>query len=115
MNAPTMTSDLRVGIAGLGRMGRHHAENLARRVPGTKLVAACSPLAEERAWAGNALGVDNLHEDLGELLARKDLDAVFLVTPTAFHPQHIVQALQAGKHVFCEKPLALDLAECRRV
>jgi myo-inositol 2-dehydrogenase/D-chiro-inositol 1-dehydrogenase len=109
------SSELRVGIAGLGRMGRHHAENLARRVPGVNLVAACSPVAEERAWAGKALGVENLHGDLAELFARKDLDAVFLATPTAFHPQHIVQALQSGKHVFCEKPLALDLAECRRV
>jgi myo-inositol 2-dehydrogenase/D-chiro-inositol 1-dehydrogenase len=109
------TIPLRVGIAGLGRMGRRHAENLARRVPGATLVAACSPVAEEREWAAKALGVENLHHDLADLLARKDVAAVFLVTPTAFHAEHIVQALQAGKHVFCEKPLALDLAQCRRV
>jgi myo-inositol 2-dehydrogenase/D-chiro-inositol 1-dehydrogenase len=111
----TTSSTLRVGIAGLGRMGRRHAENLARRVPGAKLVAACSPVAEEREWVARDLGVENAHADLADLLARKDVDAVFLVTPTSFHPEHIVQALKAGKHVFCEKPLALDLAECRRV
>ena len=108
-------SRLRVGIVGLGRLGRRHAQNLAQRVPGAELVAACSPLAEERAWATDALGVRNLHTDYQALLAQYDVDAVFLVTPTSLHPEQIVAGLQAGKHVFCEKPLALDLAECRRV
>jgi myo-inositol 2-dehydrogenase / D-chiro-inositol 1-dehydrogenase len=108
-------SPLRIGIAGLGRLGKHHAQNLAQRVPGARLVAACSPVEEERRWARDALGVEGLHADYRELLARDDVDAVFLVTPTSLHPEQIVAALQAGKHVFCEKPLALDLAECRRV
>ncbi len=108
-------SRLRIGIAGLGRLGRRHAQNLAQRVPGAELVAACSPLAEELAWAKDALGVRNLHADYQALLVQDDVDAVFLVTPTSLHPEHIVAGLQAGKHVFCEKPLALDLAECRRV
>ncbi|HTS23721.1 MAG TPA: Gfo/Idh/MocA family oxidoreductase [Casimicrobiaceae bacterium] len=106
---------LRIGIAGLGRLGKRHAENLARRVPGARLVAACSPVAEEREWARRTLGVEHAEAELSGLLAREDVDAVFLVTPTSLHPQQIVEALQAGKHVFCEKPLALDLAECRRV
>ncbi len=108
-------SQLRVGIAGLGRLGKRHARNLAQRVPGVRLIAACSPVAEERDWAKGALGVEGLHADYRDLLARSDVDAVFLVTPTSLHPQQIVDALQAGKHAFCEKPLALDLAECRRV
>jgi myo-inositol 2-dehydrogenase/D-chiro-inositol 1-dehydrogenase len=108
-------SRLRIGIAGLGRLGRRHAQNLAQRVPGAELVAACSPLAEELAWAKDALGVRNLHADYQALLAQDEVDAVFLVTPTPFHPEQIVAGLQAGKHVFCEKPLALELAECRRV
>lgn len=109
-NAP-----LRVGIAGLGRMGRHHAENLAQRVPHVDLVAACSPVAEELAWAGQSLGVAHRYHDYGDLLAHPELDAVFLVTPTSLHPEQIIAALRAGKHVFCEKPLALELADCRRV
>jgi len=108
-------SRLRIGIAGLGRLGRRHAQNLAQRVPGAELVAACSPLAEELAWARDALGVRDLHSDYGTMLAQSDVDAVFLVTPTSLHPEHIIAGLHAGKHVFCEKPLALDLAECRRV
>jgi predicted homoserine dehydrogenase-like protein len=54
MTAPT---PVRIGISGLGRMGRRHAENLARKTPGAELVAAASPVAEETAWAREILGV----------------------------------------------------------
>jgi myo-inositol 2-dehydrogenase/D-chiro-inositol 1-dehydrogenase len=111
----TSTPHLRVGIVGLGRLGRRHAQNLSQRVPGVRLVAACSPVVEERAWARDTLGIENLHDEYADLLAREDIDAVFLVTPTAHHSEHIVQALKEEKHVFCEKPLALDLEACSRV
>ena len=106
---------LKVGIAGLGRLGRRHAENLMRHVSGAVLVAACSPLESELTWAKEALGIDSLYSDYEALLAHDGLDVVFLVTPTSLHPQHIIQALRAGKHVFCEKPLSLDLDDCLRV
>jgi len=105
---------LRVGIAGLGRMGRRHAENLARRVPSAELVAACSPDPDELAWAERHLGVAQRFADYAAMLAA-DIDAVFIVTPTTLHAQQIVDALRARKHVFSEKPLSLDVAECRRV
>ncbi|HET9046813.1 MAG TPA: Gfo/Idh/MocA family oxidoreductase [Casimicrobiaceae bacterium] len=106
---------MRIGIAGLGRMGRHHAENLARNVPGAELVAACSPVVEELEWAGGTLGVTRRFADYGAMLGSGDIDAVWLVTPTTLHAQQIVDALNAGKHVFSEKPLSLDLGECQRV
>ncbi|QJP71425.1 Gfo/Idh/MocA family oxidoreductase [Burkholderia glumae] len=106
---------VRIGIAGLGRLGRRHAENLARRVPGAVLAAACSPVAEERAWARETLKVPRVHADFAALAADPELDALWLVTPSALHAEQIVAALRAGKHVFCEKPLSLDLAECERV
>ena len=111
----TQAARLRVGIAGLGRLGRRHAENLARRIPRAELAAACSPVDEELAWAKDALGVQQLHRGYAELLADREIDAVFIVTPTSFHADHIIAALQAGKHVFCEKPLSLELADCQRV
>jgi len=103
---------LRIGIAGLGRMGRRHAENLARRVPGAELVAACSPIADELAWAAATLGVARGYGEFGALCADPDVDAVFIVTPNALHPAQVIAALRAGKHVFCEKPLSLDVAGC---
>jgi myo-inositol 2-dehydrogenase/D-chiro-inositol 1-dehydrogenase len=56
-----------------------------------------------------------VYTEYAALLANAAVDAVFLVTPTSLHAEQIVQALQAGKHVFCEKPLSLDLADCARV
>ena len=109
------STTVRVGITGLGRMGMRHAENLAMRVPGAELVAACSPVADELAWAGKALGVQRCYSDYAQLLADRDVDAVFLVTPTTLHPAQIIAALRTGKHVFCEKPLSLDLGECLAV
>ena len=110
-----MTPRLRVGIVGLGRMGRHHAENLARRVASAELVAVCSPSEDELAWAQRQLGVPHRFTDYAAMLAQAEIDAVFVVTPTTLHAQQIVDALRARKHVFSEKPLSLDLAECRRV
>ena len=84
-------------------------------MPGAALVAACSPVAEEREWARANLPELALHDDYETLLADKSIDAVWLVTPTSLHPAQIIAALRAGKHVFCEKPLSLDLDECDRV
>lgn len=111
----TTSTSVRIGIVGIGRMGRRHAENLAQRVPGAELVAACSPIGEELEWARDELGVQGLYKDYAALLAHPGLDAVFLVTPNALHPAQIIAALQAGKHVFCEKPLSLVLDECLQV
>jgi myo-inositol 2-dehydrogenase/D-chiro-inositol 1-dehydrogenase len=106
---------LRVGMAGLGRMGARHARNLATRVPGVELVAANSPSADEREWARGTLGTQRLYADYAELLADRDVQAVFLATPTSEHASQIVAALEAGKHVFCEKPTSLNLEDCLRV
>jgi len=114
MNMST-PSPVRIGIVGVGRMGRRHAENLARRVPGATLVAACSPIGEELDWARDTLGVESLHKDYDALLRAPGVDAVFLVTPNTLHPAQIIAALKAGKHVFCEKPLSLVLDECLAV
>ncbi len=106
---------LRIGIAGLGRLGKRHAENLAQRVPRAELVAVCSPVADEIAWAKQHLGIERCYADYAAMLAGPAIDAVFLVTPTTMHAVQIIEALQAGKHVFCEKPLSLEMTDCERV
>ncbi|MCP3725949.1 Gfo/Idh/MocA family oxidoreductase [Paraburkholderia sp. CNPSo 3272] len=115
MQAIDRAQPLRMGVAGLGRLGRRHAQNLAYRVPGATLAAACSPLEADLAWAREALPAARLYGEYSDLLADQSVDAVWLVTPSAMHAEQIVQALEAGKHVFCEKPLSLDVAECERV
>jgi myo-inositol 2-dehydrogenase/D-chiro-inositol 1-dehydrogenase len=110
-----VTGPLRVGIAGLGRMGQRHARHLAFNTPGATLVAACSPVESERQWACAELGVTALHDDFAALLRDPAVDAVAIVTPTTLHAEQTIAALEAGKHVFVEKPLALDVATCERV
>ncbi len=109
-----MSDAISIGIVGLGRLGRRHAENLAFRVAGAKLVAAASPLPEERAWAGKALNGVATYSGLPELLEHPGLDAVWLVTPTSLHADQVIASVRAGKHVFCEKPLALAPDDCDR-
>lgn len=108
-------SALKIGIVGLGRLGQRHAENLVLRIPNAQVVAACSPAEAELEWARATLGIPACYTGYDALLAHPGLDAVFLVTPTALHAEQIIQALRAGKHVFCEKPLSLSLDDCLRV
>jgi len=109
------SSPLRVGIAGLGRLGRRHAQQLALRTRGARLVSACSPVAAELEWARGEFGLETLHADFDAFVHDPQLDAVVLVTPTALHAEQTIAALRAGKHVFVEKPLALNVEDCERV
>ncbi len=103
---------IKVGIAGLGRLGRTHAQNLAFSIPGAELVAACSVVAEELEYAKKELGVANTYDDFGQMCCNPEIDAVAIVSPSAFHAEQIKAALKAGKHIFCEKPLAVSEEEC---
>lgn len=114
MNAKAHAS-VHIGIAGLGRMGRRHAEQLALRTRGARLVAVCSPVESERHWARDELGVTALYDDYAAMLRDPQVQAVAIVTPTTLHAEQTIAALEAGKHVFVEKPLALDVASCERV
>jgi myo-inositol 2-dehydrogenase / D-chiro-inositol 1-dehydrogenase len=106
---------LKIGIAGLGRMGKSHARNIAWHTRHCALVSACSPLQGELDWAQGELGVTSLYADFEAFVRDPQIDAVVLVTPTTLHADQVIAALQAGKHVFCEKPLALNLADGERV
>ena len=114
MSAKT-DAPVQIGIVGLGRMGQRHAEQLALRTRGARLVAACSPVEAERHWARNELGVTALYDDYAAMLRDPQVQAVAIVTPTTLHPEQTIAALEAGKHVFVEKPLALDVATCEKV
>lgn len=106
---------LKVGIVGLGRMGKCHAQNLARRCIGAELVAAATPVESEAVYAREVLGLDHVVASLDELLEIDELQAVVLVTPTALHADQAVAVLETGRHMFVEKPLALNVADCLRV
>jgi myo-inositol 2-dehydrogenase / D-chiro-inositol 1-dehydrogenase len=106
---------LRIGIAGLGRLGKRHALNLAHRVRGAELTAACSLVQSELDWARAELGIGGLYLDYDRMLASGDLDAVFLASSSSAHASQAIRALDRGLHVFTEKPMGVSVAECREV
>src|SRR4051795_6572956 len=104
---------LRVGVIGVGRIGRMHAELLARRVPGAAVGAVYDAHAETARVVGTALGVP-VAGSVDEMLAAADVDAIAICTSTDTHADLIVAAARAGKAIFCEKPVSLNLAEVDR-
>jgi myo-inositol 2-dehydrogenase/D-chiro-inositol 1-dehydrogenase len=113
MEATTTTATLRLGVIGVGRIGRMHADILARQVPGAALTMVHDAHAPSARDVAESLGV-LAAEDLDELLGATDVDAVAICTSTDTHADLIVAAAEAGKAIFCEKPVSLDLAEVDR-
>ncbi|MEM6802240.1 MAG: Gfo/Idh/MocA family oxidoreductase [Bacteroidota bacterium] len=105
----------KIGIVGLGRLGKSYAENIAFRIRNADLVAACSLDAEELRWAKEELGVAHCFEDYTDMLKLKELDSIFIISSTDMHATHIIEALEAGFHVFCEKPMASSVEDCLKV
>lgn len=99
----------KVGIVGLGRLGRIHAENLAFRVPGLELVAACSVVPEELKYAEEVLQVEETYKSYEAMIDDGKVEAVVIVSPSGFHTHQVRYALQSGLHVFTEKPLGIEL------
>jgi len=92
-----------------------HAVNFVKNVPGAKLVAMVDPIEETAKNACTQLGIDTYYTDYTQALADKAVDAVVIVTPTKFHVDIAVDAAAAGKHILCEKPMAMTVAECRKM
>jgi len=107
-----MSGDVGVAVVGTGRAGMIHARNYAAGTPGARLVALADPNREALDAAGRELGITALYERPADLLADPQVDAVVVVTPTNLHRDIVVTAARAGKHVFCEKPMAMNVAEC---
>jgi myo-inositol 2-dehydrogenase / D-chiro-inositol 1-dehydrogenase len=103
----------RIGVVGVGRIGRLHADLLARRVPGARVSAVYDAHADSARSVGGELGVP-VTESVEALLASPDVDAVAICTSTDTHADLIVEASRMGKAIFCEKPVSLDLAEVDR-
>ena len=106
---------INVAVIGAGRAGMVHAVNFRRSVPGAKLVAIADPLPAAREEAVKLLEIDKAYEDYKEALADDEIDAVVVVAPTVFHKDIVISAAEAGKHVLCEKPMAMTEQECEEM
>ena len=104
---------VKVGSVGLGRLGYEHACNLATQVPGCELAAICDVDEKRVKEVGEELGVPYTYTDFEEMCKNPELDAIVIVSPSFLHCQQIETAMNNGKHVFCEKPLGTDVAQCK--
>ena len=102
-----------IGVIGVGRIGSMHAELLARRTPGATVTRIYDAFEEQAHAVARPLGVPTTNS-VEALLAAPDVDAVAICTSTDTHADLIVAAAEAGKAIFCEKPVSLELAEVDR-
>ncbi|MCC8179410.1 MAG: inositol 2-dehydrogenase [Planctomycetes bacterium] len=108
-----MASELRIGVIGAGRIGKVHAKTLST-IPGVKVAAISDVVAEAAKALAADCGVDKVVADYHDILSDKDIDAVVICSSTDTHAQIIEEAAKAKKHIFCEKPIALELDKIDR-
>src|SRR5262245_9939439 len=110
--AATLLDPVRIGLIGTGRMGSSHAEVIARRVPGARLVAVGDPRPGVAEQLADRLSCRSLAPD--ELIGDSEVEAVVITASSTAHADLVVAAAKAGKAVFCEKPMAMTLADADR-
>jgi myo-inositol 2-dehydrogenase / D-chiro-inositol 1-dehydrogenase len=104
-----MTKKVKIAVIGTGRMGSVHVRNIARLIPEADLVAICDIRLEVAQAVANELGIQRVVQDYHELLVDKEIEAILIATSTDTHAFIMKDVAAAGKHIFCEKPLALEL------
>jgi myo-inositol 2-dehydrogenase/D-chiro-inositol 1-dehydrogenase len=102
---------IKIGIIGAGRIGKIHADNIGR-LPQAEIVAISDLFAgpELTAWAAER-GIPTVTKNNSDIIADPNIDAVFICSTTDTHVPLIKQAAEAGKHIFCEKPVSMDIAQ----
>jgi myo-inositol 2-dehydrogenase/D-chiro-inositol 1-dehydrogenase len=100
---------LNFGIIGAGRIGRVHAETLAFRMPHAEILAITDVNRDAAQEVANHCGIKTVAESSAEIFENPAIDAVLICSPTGTHADLIVGAAKAGKHIFCEKPIAFCL------
>lgn len=101
---------VRIGIIGAGRIGKVHCESIGRYVKNAVVACVADPFMNEGTEQTlRALGAEKVTKDYREILADKSVDAVLICSSTDTHARISVEAIKAGKHVFCEKPVDHDV------
>lgn len=106
-----MNARLPVGVIGLGRMGQIYTQHLARRVPQARTVAVADVIEDVAKKTANEFGAESWTTDYHDVLANGEIEAVFVTSPTNTHREVVVAAAEAGKAIFCEKPISLSLED----
>ena len=107
-----MPAPIRVGVIGTGFANVVHIPAF-QACPDTDVVAICSGHRENAERTAAKFGIPRVYDDAAQLVADAEVDAVAIVTPPVYHARQAIAALEAGKHVLCEKPTAMNVAEAR--
>lgn len=105
-----MTDKVRIGVIGLGIMGEQYTR-IYRAHPLAEVIAICTRRRERLDEVGDKYGIQERYTDFAEMLVRAPIDAVCVATPDFAHHKPVKAAIEAGKHVLCEKPFTTDLRE----
>ncbi|MCH5170663.1 MAG: Gfo/Idh/MocA family oxidoreductase, partial [Oscillospiraceae bacterium] len=98
---------LKIGIIGAGRIGKVHLESISYHVKNATVVAMADPFMNDETKAFiEGFGVEKIYTDYKEIINDPEIDAVLVCSSTDTHAPISIEAINAGKHVFCEKPLA---------
>ena len=100
-----------VGIIGAGGIARGVHIPGYQKLSNVKVVAVSDPVEGARNGAASQFGIENAYEDFREMLKRDDVQVISVTTPNFLHAEATIAALEAGKHVLCEKPLAMNATE----
>lgn len=107
---------INVGIIGAGRIGQVHAKSILTGVPEARILSIADPFMkpEVAEWA-KSVGIENVYEDYHKILEDERIDAVLICASTNLHAQISLEAIAAGKHIFCEKPIDQTLERIEEV
>ena len=106
---------LKVGIIGAGRIGQVHAKSITYHIPQAEIVAISDIYVDGAKKVAEELGIPNYYQDYHEILNNPEIEAVLICSSTDTHADIACEAAQAGKHIFCEKPVDLTVAKIKKV
>lgn len=105
-----MGEKIKVGIIGAGRIGKVHAESIAYHIPGAEVISVSDPYMNDESEAFmKELGVKKIGKDYKDIINDPEIEAIIICSPTSTHSQYSMEAAKAGKHIFCEKPVDMDV------
>lgn len=105
---------VKIGIIGAGRIGKVHAK-AASNLNGAKIIWLADPIAQDLEKTAKSMGIEKTSKNYKDILNDKEVDAIFICTPTDTHYTISMEALNFGKHIFCEKPVDLELGRVKDV
>jgi myo-inositol 2-dehydrogenase/D-chiro-inositol 1-dehydrogenase len=109
-----MGGDMKLGLIGAGRIGKLHGDVVTYNIPGVEIKTVADIYADQaKEWADH-LRIANLTTDYRDILRDPEIDAVLICSSTDTHAQMIIEAADAGKHIFCEKPIDFDIERIRQ-